>query len=406
MNRIAMQPTRTTRMRRRIIGLLLLAVLIIAGLGLATGARVSQPGPGRKWIPTQTPPGTEFAGTAACAECHRDHVTTYQQSPMSAALEMTATAATLRANRILTFRDGRFSFTIRRDGDRSIYSVTDGETTISEPILFSFGQGQAGQTYILQHDGNYYESRVSYYREPSALDLTIGYRETRPRTALEALGRRLTHEEVGQCFSCHATNAVSHSRLQLERLVPGVTCESCHGPGGEHIAAEKAGRPGRTLIYNPHRSVASGQSGLTGGDEISQEFCGACHRSSEQVMTRNAEDGTFNVRFQPYRLFGSRCYSDDQRIGCISCHNPHESLKKEPAHYDARCQSCHQNGPARGGAPLNRTAKTRDTRPPACRIGRKNCTSCHMPKVDLPGAHFRFTDHRIRIVRPGEGYPQ
>jgi len=25
-----------------------------------------------------------------------------------------------------------------------------------------------------------------------------------------------------------------------------------------------------------------------------------------------------------------------------------------------------------------------------------------MPKVEVPGAHFKFTDHRIRIVRPKE----
>jgi hypothetical protein len=28
-----------------------------------------------------------------------------------------------------------------------------------------------------------------------------------------------------------------------------------------------------------------------------------------------------------------------------------------------------------------------------------------MPKVDLPGSHFKFTDHRIRIAKPGEQYP-
>jgi len=28
-----------------------------------------------------------------------------------------------------------------------------------------------------------------------------------------------------------------------------------------------------------------------------------------------------------------------------------------------------------------------------------------MPPVDLPGAHKKFTDHRIRIVRAGETYP-
>jgi hypothetical protein len=28
-----------------------------------------------------------------------------------------------------------------------------------------------------------------------------------------------------------------------------------------------------------------------------------------------------------------------------------------------------------------------------------------MPKIELPGAHARFTDHQIRIVRSGEAYP-
>jgi hypothetical protein len=28
-----------------------------------------------------------------------------------------------------------------------------------------------------------------------------------------------------------------------------------------------------------------------------------------------------------------------------------------------------------------------------------------MPKLDLPGSHRKFTDHRIRIARAGEAYP-
>jgi hypothetical protein len=28
-----------------------------------------------------------------------------------------------------------------------------------------------------------------------------------------------------------------------------------------------------------------------------------------------------------------------------------------------------------------------------------------MPKVNLPGGHLRFTDHEIRIVHPGDAYP-
>jgi hypothetical protein len=28
-----------------------------------------------------------------------------------------------------------------------------------------------------------------------------------------------------------------------------------------------------------------------------------------------------------------------------------------------------------------------------------------MPKVEVPGTHFKFTDHRIRIARAGEPFP-
>jgi hypothetical protein len=31
--------------------------------------------------------------------------------------------------------------------------------------------------------------------------------------------------------------------------------------------------------------------------------------------------------------------------------------------------------------------------------------SCHMPKIAVASAHFKFTDHRIRIVREGQPYP-
>jgi formate-dependent nitrite reductase cytochrome c552 subunit len=33
------------------------------------------------------------------------------------------------------------------------------------------------------------------------------------------------------------------------------------------------------------------------------------------------------------------------------------------------------------------------------------CVTCHMPKLELPGAHHKFSDHRIRVVRPGKSYP-
>ena len=40
-----------------------------------------------------------------------------------------------------------------------------------------------------------------------------------------------------------------------------------------------------------------------------------------------------------------------------------------------------------------------------CRVATKDCVTCHMPRLDLPGSHKKFTDHMIRIVKANEPYP-
>ncbi len=204
---------------------------------------------------------------------------------------------------------------------------------------------------------------------------------TEPESLLAAIGRPMSKDETLQCFSCHTTGTVIGTKLHLDRTIPGVSCESCHGPGGEHVAAGRAGIENKDKIFNPAR---------LNGDDLTQEFCGACHRSAEEIFSKPSLDGLSNVRFQPYRIFKSKCYSDDKRISCTACHNPHESVKVDQAYNDSKCLTCHQV--------KEKTAQV-------CKVGKQDCASCHMPKIDLPGAHFKFTDHRIRIAREGEPYP-
>jgi formate-dependent nitrite reductase cytochrome c552 subunit len=37
-------------------------------------------------------------------------------------------------------------------------------------------------------------------------------------------------------------------------------------------------------------------------------------------------------------------------------------------------------------------------------VATKYCVSCHMPKLEVPEMHHEFTDHKIRIVKPGDQY--
>ena len=176
----------------------------------------------------------------------------------------------------------------------------------------------------------------------------------------------------------------------MDKLTIGIRCEACHGPGGLHVAAGKAGEPAAKLIFNPKRLSS---------DELTQEFCASCHRGNEEFSLLKSMEIN-NVRFQPYRIFQSKCYSDDRRISCTACHDPHEPLKHDASYYDAKCMACHASKDAQAknleGA-ANLIA--------GCRVATKDCASCHMPRIEPPAAHFKFTDHYIRIVKPNEAYP-
>jgi len=107
-----------------------------------------------------------------------------------------------------------------------------------EPNLQAiFGQGKAGQTYIFRHNGELHETRVSFYEKLKGLDWTMGYQLTVPSSLDDAVGRAVKLNEARECFSCHSTAAINGLELQLDRLIPGIGCEACHGPGRDHIAA-------------------------------------------------------------------------------------------------------------------------------------------------------------------------
>lgn len=367
--------------------------LLFLGAGsLAASGLFRRQGPVVRWNPKRVPAGAELVGDQVCAQCHKKLAEQLSQSAMGMAMEPVAESRVLIENPAMNFRIGPYAYEIKRQDKQSSYMVTDGKDTITLPILYAFGQGKAGQTYVLQYDGAYYESRVSYYNEVGGLDFTIGSPHAVPGSLREAVGRRLSENDARNCFACHSTGGVRGGKLNPEKMTPGVRCETCHGPGGQHVEAIKRHEAGADLIFNPES---------LSGDQITQDFCASCHRGNDEFGSIKTM-AINNVRFQPYRIFHSKCYSDDRRISCTACHNPHEPLKREVAYYDAKCLACH--------APKDKPAALR-TKPRAhdvtvsCKVGTKDCVTCHMPKIGPPAAHFKFTDHYIRIVKPDEAYP-
>jgi hypothetical protein len=262
--------------------------------------------------------------------------------------------------------------------------VTDGARTLSFPIHWTFGVG--AQTWALEKDGKLYESLVSYYPSISGLAITTGDEGLTPTTLEEAMGRELTQKDSQACFGCHASNAVIGGKLDLTSLQPGVTCEHCHTGSSAHVI---------DAIGSNFDSAPPDIRRLS-TEDISN-FCGQCHRTWEFVV-RNRWRGEINVRFQPYRLANSKCYDgSDPRISCIACHDPHKDLVRQESSYDGKCLACHAHSAG--------TGQTSTVSPRACPVAKENCTTCHMPKVKLPGGLMTFTDHQIRIVKPSDAYP-
>lgn len=314
-----------------------------------------------------------------CSSCHTQQASTQPATSMGRAMLLPGHNTILQRHPTLKVQKGAFTYTVETHGDVSTYAVSDGGASLSAPIHWAFGANS--QTWVLERNGRFYESLVSFYPAIDGLDTTMGDQDLKPASLEEAFGRALAPGEYNACFGCHSTHAVREDTLHLESLHPGITCEHCHANAEEHRAAISRGQ------LNP---LPPKLKQLT-SEQISN-FCGQCHRSWETVV-RDRLFGQINVRFQPYRLANSKCFNgDDARISCIACHDPHQEVVTNINSYDKKCIACHSTG-AHASAKL-------------CPVAKSACASCHMPKVELPGAHRTFTDHYIRVVHAADPYPQ
>jgi hypothetical protein len=291
----------------------------------------------------------------------------------------------LKSNPKLAFREGAYSYSVETTGNKSEYVVSDGSQTIRVPILWALG-AQA-QTWVLERNGQLFESRVSYYPLIHGLGITTGDERLNPKTVEEAIGRPISNEETKLCFGCHTSGAVVNHKIDLAALQPGITCEHCHTDAAAHFAA---------ILADADHVPIPRKLGQMSAEDTSN-FCGQCHRTWETVV-RSHWSGQSDVRFQPYRLANSRCFNGtDARISCVACHNPHEKIVRNPAYYDPKCLACH--------APGAKPAETEGVHAKVCPVAKSNCSSCHMPKVPLPNKLMELTDHQIRVVKAGEPYP-
>jgi tetratricopeptide (TPR) repeat protein len=231
---------------------------------------------------------------------------------------------------------------------------------------WAFGAGEKATTWVSQTSAETIaEHGLSYYAATKSLGLTPGHQDSKDMVyrTFDPVGTAL------RCFRCHSTGPVMlKAGYKVQPSEPGVRCEACHGPGSAHVSS--AGAPG--TLQNPKRLTAAELNVL----------CGACHRQASDLDDDTDWSNAWNVRHQPAYLHRAACFRNSKgALSCLTCHDPHEPLKKTAASYDARCAGCHKNV-------LHKTT-----------IASRSCISCHMPQVSTSAA-LHFTNHWIGVYDP------
>ena len=338
-----------------------------------------------------------YAGSASCTACHRDEAALKATGMQRAAFRQ-ADPSFQPASRMASFRSGPLVYALTTAQGAVQLSATNGARRSAQHMDWIVGAGGLARTFLYKNDGRWFQSEVSYYSGPQALDITTGFGPSRSEDPIAAIGNLLTPAEARSCFGCHTVHATTTAGLEPLHAEPGIGCEACHGPGLEHVKsmqqknASVAPGPGSHAgrIYQPAK--------LSPADSI--DFCGACHRSfADASLSVGPQADRAVVRFQPYRLEESKCWraTQDERLTCVACHDPHQPLNRESASYDKNCLQCH-SGVTKDHIP--------DHQAKVCPKATQECVTCHMQKVELASMHGTFSDHFIRIVKKGEPLPR
>jgi Flp pilus assembly protein TadD len=353
----------------------------------------------------------KYVGMTTCRGCHEPIYQTFSRTGMGQSFGYATrakSAADFTPEHALVY-DSVLDFYYKPYWDHDSLYIKEfrlsGKDTVHERIQkidYIIGSGQHTNSHLFSVNGYVFQAPITFYTQKKQWDLAPGFE----KGANSRFGRMIELE----CMSCH--NGYPEFERQSENkyteVKTGIDCERCHGPGSLHVREKLAGKivdtsktPDYTIV-NPRRLPT----------ELQNSVCQRCHLQGIAVLNDGKTFFDFrpgmplsqvmNVFMPEYegardkmimashveRMMKSRCYAESGKMSCITCHNPHVSVKETPlAQYTAACNQCHNPAAGHGCA-----APEADRRAKA-----DNCMVCHMPKngsIDIP--HVAVTDHYIR----------
>ena len=355
-----------------------------------------------------------YLGSNSCAGCHTEAFQNWQGSHHDQAMQH-ATAATVKGdfnNSLFEAPGNSALFSKKADGFYARLAGTDGQVS-EHKILYTFGTEPLQQYLVAFPDGRLQQLPVAWN--------TLTNQWFDPQPELLAQPGEWVHWSEGaknwnsMCADCHSNNVEKNFDIASNSYSTTVTeldvgCESCHGPGRDHVAAVSSADFNATLD-KLHISMRVGEDSQAVVDQ-----CGRCHARRQQLTTK-FEHGSSQLldHYLPQLLTPPTYHSDGQildevfvygsfvqskmyhsGVGCVDCHQPHSvKLKAEGNQLCVGCHSSEQfDTPEHHHHSANLAQPIGSQQPQG-----SQCIDCHMPGRLYMGNDYR-RDHSFRIPRP------
>ncbi len=367
-------------------------------------------GEGSAWLNVYDT-SVQYVGMDKCRTCHEEVYKTFIQTGMGQsfdhATKMKSAADFAPAHALVYDKDLDYYYKPYWENDalQIMEFRLEGKDTIHkrvQKIDYIIGSGQHTNSHMFSTNGYMYQAPITFYTQKKKWDLAPGFED--------GASSRFSRLIEIECMSCHNgyPKFVDNSLNKYVTLKTGIDCERCHGPGGLHVKEKQAGNivdtskgPDYTIV-NPRRLST----------DLQNNICQRCHLQGIAVLNDGKGFYDFhpgmklsevmNVFMPQYegaqdkmimashveRMKKSDCYVSSGKMSCITCHNPHVSVKFTPrTQYINACQSCH------GGQKQIHCTESEQVRA----TKNNDCITCHMPRngsIDIP--HVAVTDHYIR----------
>ncbi|MFA5190983.1 MAG: tetratricopeptide repeat protein [Verrucomicrobiia bacterium] len=383
------------------------AVLVVSALAAAVKmAQQATPG-----VAPSAAPTTAFTGSSRCRECHEHFYQLWSKSHHGLAMQPFTPQfgekevqpqrddIVIRGIRYRAENTGGKWFVVER-GPRGERKYPMMEVMGGKNVYYFLTPLDRGRLQVLP---------VAYdVRRKEWYDTTASAMRHFQDVSNEALDWRewpLTFNTA--CYNCHVSQLENNYNLKTDTyhttwFEPGINCETCHGPCGEHIRLFKqigGGKPPHDLKLIRFTTMTPQQRNDT---------CAPCHAKMSPLTTSfqpgdryfdHFDLGTLEDRdFYPdardlgenytFTLWRTSPCIKDAKFDCTHCHTSSGRYRFTGANANNACLPCHKTHVANPAAHSHHAAGSKGSQ----------CVTCHMPTTEF--ARMLRSDHSMRPPTP------